>query len=334
MPIGIVPIDTSRALPPLPEVPDDSRILYKDELEQMLFWNWTQPDATRKGPFRAVLQQVVTASIDRGLITQQFYDEVANAWTTENKKGGSALLVSDNVKSVITKITQFLLTAKELSLQKRKDTSLFVTDQQELGKLVDLCFASVLTDARINFVGFLCASYTDNFQSVSPTTETNRFTYFTETIRTFADAAQALNGNNRVTFLFADTDYEIYATPDNEENRGNYRAQYQQIRQFCREKELQGVRIVPWSRYRSAYRTIFDTRYEIASAAADSIQRADYAAQAATLPDNTVLLVMEPPQLNKSYDIVRSGEWRLPKLNIFDVEGYKQWTRKPNPLIE
>ena len=59
-------------------------------------------------------------------------------------------------------------------------------------------------------------------------------------------------------------------------------------------------------------------------------QMADYAAQAAILPINSVLLIMEPPIFNSDYDLLfkKQAISAIPKLQSFDVDSYKNWIKQ------
>ncbi len=327
--------DSSNELPQPPNEPGFYFFLNLDELKRLILWQWLKPDAPEDlDIFKPLLDEVAKKALKENMIKKVYYNDETGKWSVKqtNKKG---ILLDSAVMDKLSAIATFLL-----SLQKLVGTKI---NGNELSTLVNRCFFAQ-NGNRLNFICFVCASYEPNFSRVSPNAATNRLRFFEDDMRKIETEMQKFGGNIKLTLFFADTDYEIYPIKDSPENLTNYKRQYWELREFCRQFSSRWVRILPWSRYRNMYKGLYDQTFaralEIAKQNVSCIpnlnqeeracrakQMADYATQAAILPISSVLLIMEPPNFNSDYDLLFK-KWvipAIPKLQSFDVNSYKNW---------
>lgn len=327
--------DKPLSLPQPPSEPDSCFFLNSNELKQFLFWQWSKPDVPEnKNIFMPLLNEVAEKALRENMIQKIYYNCKTEEWSPQ-KTDRKGILVNASTLDRLSNVTRFLL-----SLQKLIGVKI---NGNELKTLVDRCF-SAQNGNRLNFICFVCASYEPDFSRVSLDAKANRLKFFEEDIRKIEMAMEEFAGNTRLTLFFADTDYEIYPIKPSEENIDNYKRQYKELRKFCEQFNPLRIRILPWSRYRSKYKDLYSKTVAKAQEISNqnviyipalnkearkrkAKQMADYAAQAAILPINSVLLIMEPPVFNSDYDLLfkRQAIPTIPKLQSFDVDNYKNW---------
>lgn len=327
---------------PLMELPNDLNrpfvFFNQNELRGYLFSQCMQPGRDENLTlFQGTLDLIIQRAIKDGLTQRRFYDRTTNTWSTEGQ--ASILSISASDMKQLVRFTRFILSIQRLN--KRK------TSGNEMNTLVEKCFALKDPKERLNIVCFVCASYDKNFSGVSSDTNTNRLRFFLSDMKELEKAIEVFEGRVKITLFFADTDYEIYPIEKSQDNLANYQRQYEELRDFCRQNfNPRFVRIIPWSVFQGRFKNIYSSNLQKALPLSEdtvdedlylpeekrgprSKQIAVYAAQAATLPKNSVMLIMEPSKFNKDYDLLFQNQTSipsLPKLQVFDVGSYKKWT--------
>ncbi|MBF8249409.1 MAG: Acetyltransferase family [Candidatus Levybacteria bacterium] len=328
---------------PLAELPNDlngsSIFLNQKELKGYLFSQCVQPDKDEDPAiFQGTLDLITKKALGDKLIQKQFYNQIVNNRSAEVQIKFLSLSRPDMEQ--LNKFTRFILSIQRLSKSKMKG--------DEVNVLIKKCFALKDPKERLNVVCFVCASYEKAFDKVSTDAKTNRLKFFSDDVRDLEKTIEILEGQAKVTLFLADTDYEIYPIEKSQDNLLNYQKQYRELRDFCQKKfNPRFVRILPWSRFQSRFDDIYSSNLQKALPLSIDLANKDnnenffprknikqvavYAAQAATLPMNSVLLIMEPAKFNKDYDLLFQKQTsipKLPKLEIFDVDSYKKWTNE------
>ncbi len=338
------PREQQGAFPSLP-IERSQLFINQRELQGMLLWQWLcniQQTSTPEVPddlqrYKSTLQPFVAHALTNRYLQYGSYDYQGNTWLSQSAWGESMIWGPDENIAKMTQLSSFLL-----SLQSFSPTKIPAKD---IEKLISSCFESLRTGKKLNLVGFLCASYEDNFSAVSSSSQTNRLRYLADRIKQLESQLLQLDANIKITFLFSDTDYDIYPVEKSQENLDRYANQFRELDEFMRGNfDPSIVRILPWSRYRGIFKRAYYPRYVDALPLAErrtkgipnlsyvkrsqrTFQQADYAAQAASLPAGSILLIMEDPSFNSDYDLLFPPEQRLTKIGILDMEDYKRWAR-------
>lgn len=233
----------------LPRIPEDGQFFTNQrELQGKLLWQWlceTQQSSCPKVPddwqkYKATLQPLLAEALTNRYIANGGYDLQGNTWLGKSSLGESIILGPTKKLTKLSQLASFLLSLQAFSPSK--------IVSRDMDKIITSCFASVAMGRKVNFVAFLCASYEKNFGGVSSSAQTNRLRFVAEKVKKLEAQLQVLDANIKLTFLFADTDYEIYPIDQSQENIENYGRQLQELREFGREKfDPTIIRILPWS---------------------------------------------------------------------------------------
>lgn len=332
--VSPLPQETPRTLSTVALPEGQKNFSNQKELQRYFLWQWLKtmqdssspdiPDDLNK--YQSTLQPFIAEALLKNFLTKNAYDNFSIISGTETMLARLAGLAG------------FLLSLQSFSPNK--------ISSKDMDKIVAACFDAITPEGKgekADFVAFLCASYEEGFAAVSQSAQTNRLRFIGDKVKQLEQQLRNTNANIKLTFLFADTDYDIYPIEPNEENIKNYQRQYAELRSYCDENFGNGrVRILPWSRYRSLYKKMYQQQLEqalpqairrtrnIPGLDADrqqqrAQQQADYAAQAASLPNgNIILLALEDTQFNSDYDLLK----KFPKIAVLNIDNYRDWLKK------